>query len=128
MDLGELAKNWDSFGREDPLWAVLTDNKNRHGKWDLEEFRRKGTEQIDATLAFLEQVPIDVARTRALDFGCGPGRLTQALCDHFDVVDGVDIADSMIGLAREWNEFGDRCQYHVNPRADLEVLGDARYS
>ena len=37
-----------------------------------------------------------VPRRRALDFGCGVGRLTQALAEAFDRCDGVDISASML--------------------------------
>ena len=40
------------------------------------------------------------ARRSALDFGCGIGRLSQALAEHFDQVYGVDISPKMIELAR----------------------------
>ena len=36
---------------------------------------------------------------RALDFGCGVGRLTQALARRFDTVVGVDVSPQMVRLA-----------------------------
>ncbi|MEM8783137.1 MAG: class I SAM-dependent methyltransferase [Planctomycetota bacterium] len=64
---------------------------------------------------------------RALDFGCGVGRLTQALCGHFQAAIGVDISPTMVRLADEHNRFGDRCRYVVNAAADLGVLKDGRF-
>jgi len=52
-------------------------------------------------------------RGRALDFGCGVGRLTQALCRYFDECDGVDIAPSMIELARKYDRPWRRLWYEV---------------
>src|SRR5262249_48837046 len=60
--------------------------------------------------------------SRALDFGCGVGRLTQALARHFETVVGVDIAPSMLRGARKYNKFGDRCQYVLNERDDLRLF------
>jgi 2-polyprenyl-3-methyl-5-hydroxy-6-metoxy-1,4-benzoquinol methylase len=54
---------------------------------------------------------------RALDFGCGVGRLTQALATHYDKVDGVDISWEMINLARRHNQHGDRVKYFANRQA-----------
>ncbi len=61
-------------------------------------------------------------RQRALDFGCGVGRLSQALAEHFERVVGVDIAESMVQRAREYNRYGDRVVYLVNTSDDLEIL------
>jgi ubiquinone/menaquinone biosynthesis C-methylase UbiE len=59
---------------------------------------------------------------KALDFGCGPGRLTQALAEHFREAHGVDIASSMIAKAQELNKYGERCIYHLNDRPDLQLF------
>jgi SAM-dependent methyltransferase len=67
---------------------------------------------------------VHVRPGRALDFGCGVGRLTQALAGKFSECDGVDIAPSMIARANELNRFGNRCRYHVNDRNDLALFGD----
>jgi 2-polyprenyl-3-methyl-5-hydroxy-6-metoxy-1,4-benzoquinol methylase len=64
-------------------------------------------------------------RGSALDFGCGVGRLTQALADHFDEVWGVDIASSMIEGARRLDRSGGRCRYLVNGRP--RVVRDASF-
>jgi len=64
------------------------------------------------------------ARRTALDFGCGIGRLTQALAGHFEQVYGVDIAPRMIELAREHNRQGSRCEYRWNPENHLRSFGD----
>jgi SAM-dependent methyltransferase len=64
---------------------------------------------------------------RALDFGCGPGRLTQAMAGHFERVDGVDIAPGMIECARALNQAGHRCTYHLNATGDLRLFADATF-
>jgi ubiquinone/menaquinone biosynthesis C-methylase UbiE len=55
----------------------------------------------------------------ALDFGCGVGRVTQALATHFEHVRGVDISPAMIQHARNYNRRGDRCEYMLNETSDL---------
>lgn len=124
MDLENLSKNWDALGEEDPMWAILSDPTKRGNKWGEEEFFETGREHVAEYLALLDRVSPDTARHRALDFGCGAGRLTQALADHFEVVDGIDIAPSMIRLAEDLNRKGDRCSYHLNQRDDLQLFGD----
>jgi len=46
---------------------------------------------------------VPLARQRALDFGCGVGRLTRALREHFAECHGVDISSSMLEMAQRLN-------------------------
>lgn len=124
MDLDHLQQNWDALGRQDPMWAILSDPTRRGNKWDVEEFFRTGREHVAEALAHLDRLGVRPAGGRALDFGCGVGRLTQALADHFEQADGVDIAPSMIDGARDANQHGDRVQYHLNDRDDLSIFDD----
>jgi hypothetical protein len=72
----------------------------------------------------LEKLDHSLARGKALDFGCGVGRLTQAMCRHFEECHGIDIAESMVAKAREYNRHGARCHYHVNTKSDLSLFAD----
>lgn len=56
---------------------------------------------------------------RALDFGCGVGRLSKALHFYFEEVCGVDISEEMVRLARE---FAPECTFIFNQRNDLNVF------
>ncbi len=125
MDLKELQKNWDEFAKTDPLHAIYRpDEKGK--KWDLEEFFKLGEKEIRAVMKDLEslQVQVTFSRTRALDFGCGVGRLTQALAAYFKEVVGLDIAPAMIELARKYNRYPDQCRYVLNDANDLKFLSD----
>jgi SAM-dependent methyltransferase len=126
MSLRRLQANWNAFGKTDPLWAILTDPAKKGGGWAPEEFFATGEREIAGILDYVRSLhPLPVRR--ALDFGCGVGRLAQALAGQFDAVDGVDIAPSMIELARRYNRFGERCMYHVNARKDLKLFADNRF-
>ena len=124
MDLDDLQRHWNEWGRRDPYWAIISRPDRRGNRWDLEEFLRTGRDEIDALLAWMQELGIAVRFGRALDFGCGVGRLTQGLARTFAECDGVDIAPSMIERAKELNQFGDRCRYHVNDRDDLALFDD----
>ena len=78
-----------------------------------------GAREIRDVMSYVEGLSIPLRRRRALDFGCGVGRLTQALVRYFDEVCGVDIAPSMIEWARKYNGCGDHCLYFVNASDDL---------
>jgi SAM-dependent methyltransferase len=128
MDLDGLRANWQKMGTDDPLWSILTvPEKGRRGRWELEEFFATGEEEVCSLLAYLAQLGIDPPKRRALDFGCGVGRLTFPLAHRVEQVWGVDIAPSMIERAREYNTLGDRCRFAVNDADDLSVFDDATF-
>jgi SAM-dependent methyltransferase len=126
--LGALKRHWERLGRRDPFWAVLTDPSKRGGGWDREEFFRGGAKEIAAALWRAEQLGLRLSRRRALDFGCGVGRITQALADHFERCDGVDISTSMLEAARLHNRHPGRCTYHLNTAPDLRLFDAASFS
>jgi SAM-dependent methyltransferase len=128
MTLKALQRQWDAWGREDPLWAAVTRTDKLGGRWDVEEFMRGGRDEVDLVLGHLRDLGVTVDLRRALDFGCGVGRYTQALADRFERTDGVDIAPSMLRQARELNRHGDRCRYHHNTREDLSLFTDGSFT
>ena len=125
MTLKALQRQWDAWGRQDPLRAAVTRTDKLGGRWDLGEFMRSGQEEVDLVLAHLRDLGVTVDERRALDFGCGVGRYTQALAGRFERADGVDIAPSMLKEARRLNRHGGRCEYHLNAREDLALFADA---
>jgi ubiquinone/menaquinone biosynthesis C-methylase UbiE len=124
MDVKDLRQDWDAFGKADPLWAILTFPEKRGRRWDVTEFFDTGKQEIEALMKDVDSVGGTGSRSRALDFGCGAGRLTQALAGYFDEVHGVDVAPSMINLARRYNRNGDRCRYHLNDCSSLRLFED----
>lgn len=122
MNLRQLSRTWDDFGRRDPLWAILSHDDKRGNRWDLQEFLQTGRKEIEEALAYVTKIQPGLPRQRALDFGCGVGRLSQALAEHFEKVDGIDIAESMICQAREINSHGAACRYHHSTAPDLGMF------
>jgi len=127
MKLRTLEQHWNAFGEEDPLWAILSAPEKRGGAWDLEEFLATGRDEIDALLSDLRARGIEVGHERALDFGCGIGRLTTSLADHFQLCDGVDLAPSMIEQAVRLNRRGERCRFHHNRSPHLHLFADESF-
>jgi SAM-dependent methyltransferase len=124
--LQDLRKRWDEAGRTDPFWAVLSRPDKTGNRWAADEFFETGNQEIAEVMAHAAQVGA-AGKERALDFGCGPGRLTQALVRYFDRVDGVDISPSMIELADKLNQFPERCRYHLNTTSDLKSFDDSTF-
>src|SRR5207253_8835494 len=117
------AAEWDALGKRDPHWAILSD-AGRQGDWADDPFFAGGRAEIDVTMADVKSLLVNA--DAALDFGCGLGRLSQALAAHFTSVIGVDIAQSMVDGARSKNAFGARVSYLVNT-ADTLPFGDASF-
>jgi SAM-dependent methyltransferase len=96
------ADDWNVLGETEPFFAVLTDERflrERMSEEDRDAFFASGEADI-AHLIDLIARP-DFAPKSALDFGCGVGRLTRALAKRIERVAGVDVAPSMLRIARE---------------------------
>ncbi len=124
MRLSAVQQYWDRQAHADPMWAILTDPAKAGGRWDADEFFATGIRDIGAVMEQAAAWGKPTARRTALDFGCGIGRLSQALAGHFDHVYGVDISSKMIELARDHNRKGARVEYLCNLTGDLSRFAD----
>jgi SAM-dependent methyltransferase len=122
MRLSGLRRHWNEYGRSDPLWAILTAPDKKGNRWSIDEFLQTGRDEIAQLMAYLAERRITVARGRALDFGCGAGRLTHALAAHFENALGLDIAPSMIAKARELHAGLPNVEFRVNSSNRLESI------
>jgi 2-polyprenyl-3-methyl-5-hydroxy-6-metoxy-1,4-benzoquinol methylase len=122
FDLELCAGEWERLASEDPMWAILTNEGKDVRRWSVDEFFATGEEEIRALLAELASLGLRLPAGRALDFGCGIGRLTQALGKRFEEIHGVDVSETMITLARRHDCLGDKCIYHLNFRPHLGVF------
>lgn len=123
-----LQQVWESHAKEDLLWAIISTPWKRGGKWDLDEFLKTGRDEIAALAHTLDTHEIPFDRAAALDFGCGVGRLSQALAGHFASVCGVHISPTMIETAQKLNRHGDRCSYFLNAHEHLHLFADGQFS
>lgn len=114
-------RDWEELAAVDPLWAILAAPEARGGRWQLDAFFASGEAEIDEALETAARLGLPKQRERALDFGCGVGRLTRALGERFQHAIGLDISAEMIRLGRELNE-GRNCRFEINARPDLAVV------
>ena len=127
MSLKNIQKVYEKVGKDDPLWAILTDNDKRGGKWNPKDFFALGREEINEVMVYLKGLDIKIKYENAFDFGCGVGRLSQGLCHHFEHVTGVDISNTMIEGAIKFNIFGKKCTYLTNTEPHLKCLANDTY-
>lgn len=111
--LSALRNAWDDLAQRDALGAILTDPAKVGGRWSLADFMETGVAEIDTVLNHLAAIGQKPQfEGMALDFGCGVGRLTQAMAQHFATCAGVDISAQMIQNARSLNQHS-HCSYLV---------------
>lgn len=122
VQLRQQEQDWNELAELDPYWAILIEPNKRFGRWNSEEFFATGPPEADALMNRAAQLEHPKARQRALDFGCGLGRMTRALADHFEECVGVDISENMIKGARELNRDVEGVSFVVNRAADLRIF------
>src|SRR3954453_11263430 len=112
-------RDWEELAQLDPFWAIATSPTKRFNRWETEPFFARGHRQIARLMEDAERLGYPRGRTKALDFGCGVGRYTRALADHFEESVGVDVSEEMVAQARQLNPEVANCQFVVNVSRDL---------
>lgn len=127
-ELQKLKSTWESLGRDDPLWAIVSHAEKQGGKWNLREFLETGeadVARIHAVLVAHGKAPQRLGQV--LDFGCGVGRLSLAWSKRCHQVTGVDISSSMIEQGRVLTKDHPNVQLILNDRTDLSCFEDGRF-
>ena len=95
--------DWRELGATEPYWGVLTmpefrrENITPEG---LETFYLGGRQNVDRMVQALVRLTGEAPSGAALDFGCGVGRLAEAMADHAPRTTGYDISPGMLEKAR----------------------------
>jgi SAM-dependent methyltransferase len=121
-ELDRLRKTWETWAQRDRQFAILSADEVRG--WDEPRFMSY-TWELDRAIA-LANAAGEFHFGRALDFGCGIGRLTQPLAGRFQSVVGLDISPEMIANAERLNRY-DNCEYLVGtvdqlPSAEFDFV------
>src|SRR5580693_614177 len=93
-----MREDWNARAREDAGYYVA------FGRRDQDEagFFATATDVINSLEWELRRVPLaQRGDWRALEIGCGPGRLMRPMARHFVEIHGVDVSDEMIALAKD---------------------------
>jgi SAM-dependent methyltransferase len=126
--LRKYAQEWEKNARLDPLYAILSSPPGRGGQWDLEQFFATGREELDRVFLHMADIgALPFRNEQFLDFGCGVGRVCQALCERFSSGLGVDVSARMVELAT--NYAGDRpIEFMRNTEDNLRLVPTASIS
>lgn len=97
-------REWEKWGNNDPYFGVFTDDKYKKSNLTDEnkkEFIRSGYDYIDNVIEKLKHIDPTYTIKKALDFGCGVGRLVIPLAEVAEHVTGVDVSESMLNEAQK---------------------------
>lgn len=111
--------DWRELGSTQPYWGVLTHPDFRTENLTperLEAFYASGVQYAQEIVGRLERATGARPSGRALDFGCGTGRLAEAMSAYAETT-GYDISPGMLAKARE---NGGKAQY-------VDVLPDGPF-
>jgi 2-polyprenyl-3-methyl-5-hydroxy-6-metoxy-1,4-benzoquinol methylase len=94
---------WKAYGATEPHWSVLTaeEYQQRNLAENIDRFYQSGADHIESCFNFIRRLGCSTSFQKALDFGCGVGRLTLALAPHARQVIGVDVSPPHLNLATQ---------------------------
>ena len=118
----QMREDWNRRAKEDAHYYVAF---GRHEQ-DEEEFLSTASDVLRGLEREMKRgLPGTNPRARrALEIGCGPGRLMKPLSRIFGEIHGVDVSDEMIALATERLKPIPHAHPHVGSGADLRLFAD----
>lgn len=96
---------WNALGESEPHWSVLSADRYKQELLsdNIESFNDSGRIEVGKVTKDLVRNNIDiVSLSDCLEYGCGVGRVTRWLAEHFDSVNAFDISTSHLQLAAQY--------------------------
>jgi SAM-dependent methyltransferase len=120
-----MRADWNERAREDAHYYVAFGGRDQ----DEAGFLATAFDVVPYIEAQLKRLPAQANRRawRALEIGCGPGRLIKPLSRHFGEIHGVDVSDEMIRLARERLRDIPHAHFHATNGASLGQFADESF-
>lgn len=107
------------------LSRTLVSGRSR--EWLADDYFEAGAREAAGFMRRAAVLGYPRQRREALDFGCGLGRVTRALADHFAEVVGVDISAETVARARALNADYPNCRFLLFDQPGLEPFEDDRF-
>jgi ubiquinone/menaquinone biosynthesis C-methylase UbiE len=119
-----MRDDWNARAREDAGYYVAFGRRQQSDA----DFFATATEVINILEFELRRVPPPQrSMWKALEIGCGPGRLMRPMSRHFAEIHGVDVSDEMIALARERLRDTPNAHPHLSDGASLREFPDETF-
>ena len=120
-----MRKDWNERARVDAHFYVAFGGRDQ----TEEEFLATAADVLRSIEGQLKRLPAKANRRawRALEIGCGPGRLMRPLSRHFGEIHGVDVSDEMIRLGRERLRDIPHAHFHTTDGATLPQFADESF-
>jgi SAM-dependent methyltransferase len=118
---GRMRDDWNARAREDAGYYVAFGRRDQ----DDAGFFATAADVVRRLESELRRfAPGETQCLKALEIGCGPGRLMRPMSRHFAEIHGVDVSDEMIALAREKLRDIPNAYGHVSNGASLAEFAD----
>jgi SAM-dependent methyltransferase len=118
--LATMRADWNQRAREDAYYYVGF----AHPDQDTAVFQATASPIIPMLEAEFPRLPSAPAFSKALEVGCGPGRLMLPLSRHFAEIHGVDVSDEMVARARDLLREAPNAHPHTGAGSDLTMFPD----
>ncbi|HLY19325.1 MAG TPA: methyltransferase domain-containing protein [Bryobacteraceae bacterium] len=122
-----MRQDWNARAREDPHYYVAFGRRDQADA----DFFATATDVLRGLRGELrhlrppgQRLP---ANLKALEIGCGPGRLMRPLSADFAEIHGIDVSDEMIRLASEKLRGIPNAYAHHAARSDLSIFADESF-
>lgn len=118
--------DWKLWGKQDPYFGVLTDDRYRKAQ-NKNEFLQTGEDEISQLISLLNSLGIQPGGN-ALDYGCGVGRLSIPLAKYYTNVTGIDVSEGMLSEARKNSQNLQNTDYVLYDSPLLNCLEGRKYN
>jgi ubiquinone/menaquinone biosynthesis C-methylase UbiE len=124
--LSRMERDWDARAREAAEYYIATGQR----EWSPEAFFEGGRINVENEILSDEAITERgrlLSRMRAIEIGCGSGRMTRAMAGVFGEVHAVDISAEMIARARKNLAGFPNVHLYKGSGADLPGLPDRSF-
>jgi ubiquinone/menaquinone biosynthesis C-methylase UbiE len=120
-----MRADWNARAREDAHYYVAFGRRDQ----DDSEFLSTASDVIRDLEGELKRLPANLPRNgrKALEIGCGPGRLMRPMSRHFSEIHGVDVSDEMIAQAKQRLRDIPSAHPHAASGSDLAQFPDNHF-
>jgi 2-polyprenyl-3-methyl-5-hydroxy-6-metoxy-1,4-benzoquinol methylase len=107
--LAHIQRSWQQLGQNEPHWSVISVEQFKQANLiqHRKQFYQSGRDDVDRLLRTFRRHACfteGLADKTVLEYGCGVGRMTHALANHFRQVYAYDISTSHLALAKTFTD------------------------